>query len=596
MRRRRARWYHCAMDAPESPWGTTPYQQAVVVGERRSYLHWIIGGFVAVLVLGGGAAAYWWTTRAVSLPVSVVLDAQPLVPGSMRDLKVTVRNASPKDTALAVELAVRLPEKTTAAGLDAETASSSIEVPVVAIGDLAPGEEKEVTLVLSTELDPSSAVPVSAEATYATARDVSRRFSAGAQGELIVQQPALSLAIEAPAAVVRIAPFSASLRYRNNTDQPLTGIRLELSLPRGLTVASSTPALTSNVLLLPSIPARQQGTVALSLVPGPGAPHEMPIRATVTQGQRQLAERSATVEVSSDALAVTVLLKGQKEAPVDLNESITYQIEVRNLATIPLADIQVRATLGGSLFVLSSVQAQGGALSAREPVVTWTGVGVPGLRSLEPGKAVQLQVGVRLARTSAGAAVTAPLTVTAASPTVPPGTSATGVTATDSATGRLAAATSFAAAVHWRDPLGQVANAGPQPPQVGVATQYVVRWTISPANAPLQDAVVTASLAPGIRFTGKLGGVTSSALTYDAGTGMVTWRPGSVAANGTVSAAFQVELTPAANQKGRIVNLVTGTTLNAVDTFSSRAVKQTAPTQTTALQAGTAGSGSGVVQ
>lgn len=596
MRRLRARWYHCGMDAPESPWGTSPYQQAVISGERSSSLRWVAVAAVAALLLGGAAAAYWWTTRAVPLPVSVVLEPQPLVPGSTRELKVTVRNASPKETALAAELAVHLPDKTTAAGLDEETPSSTIPVPVVALGDLGPGEERTMTFVLSTELDPSSAVPLAAEATYATGRDAQKRFSAAAQGELVVQQPALTLAIEAPTAVVRAAPFAATVRYRNNTDQPLAGVRLDLSLPRGLTVASSTPGLSAGVLQLSALPARQQGTLQLSLVPGPGAPHEMPIRATVTQGQRQLAERSATVLVSSDALAVEVSLKGDHEAPIDPNESISYRIVVRNLATVPLSDVQVRATLGGKLFVLSSVQAPGGSLAAAEPVVTWTGVGVPALRSLGPGGTVQLQLGARIEKEVSGVSLTAPVTVVATSPTVPPGTAATQVTASDSAVGKLAADTAFQAGAHWRDPLGQISNAGPQPPEVGKATQYVIRWSVASSYAPLRDAVVTASLAPGVRFTGKLDGATGDTLTYDPGSGTVTWRPGAVPANGKVQAAFQIELTPAQNQKGKSVNLIGGSTLQAADAFTGRAVKEGMPALTTLLQAGATGAGNGIVR
>lgn len=593
-----ARWYHWMdMDAPESPWGTSPYQQAVAEGRRSTWVRWaaVLGGLLVLTAAAYGG--YWYLNRPQALPVTVSIESEPMVPGSSSGLTVRVTNGSQTDVALATEVAIALPDKTLSAGLENETASSSVAVPTVAVGDIAPGGSAEVRLVLTTELDPSSAVPVAATVSYATGRDPTVRFEASARAEMVVREPAVTLSLEAPAAVVREAPFSATVRYRNNTDAPIALAELSLALPRGLTVASSAPALSGMRLALPTIPARQGGSLSLTLVPGSGAPHEMPIRAEMTAGGTKLTERTALVTVSSDALAVSVTIGGREETSVELDQTLSYQVEVRNLAKVPLRDVQVKARLGSSLFLLPTVQALEGTLSPREPVIAWTGVGVEGLRSIEPGRTVRMGFTVRLAKTAGGAAsVELPVEVTATSPTVPPGIVATGVTASDTAVARLAAEVGFSAEALWRDPLGQVANAGPQPPRVGTATQYLVRWTVRPSHAGLKDAVVTASLEPGVRFTGKLGGVAASAISYDPGTGSVTWRPGGIAANTVARAAFQVEVTPATNQAGRAARLVGGSTLTATDAFAERAVRETSPALTTNLSSGAAGQGNGVVQ
>lgn len=586
------------MNAPESPWGTTatPYLDAVAEGQRRSWTRWILAA-LGVVVLGAAVAGtYWYKHRPVPLPVAVSFTADPLVPGSVTDLAVAVTNGSPTDTARDVELAITLPEKTTSAGLSNETASSSIAVPTVSLGDLEPAAVQVVHLSLSTELDPSSAVPVSATVSYGTDRDRAKRFETAGQGELVVREPAVTVAVEAPSAVVRAAPFAVTVKYRNNTDATIAGGMLTLALPRGLTIASSTPMLTDGKLAIPSLAARQGGSLALSLIPGPTAPHEMPVRAEFAAGGKSLAERTANVVVSSDALGVSVLANGREEASVDKDQTISYAIEVTNLSRVPLKDVVVQAKLQSPYLLASTVIAQDGSLAPDQPVITWNGVGVQGLRDIEPGAEVRIEFSVRFAKQVSAANVSAPVLVSAASPTVPAGTSASGVTASDTAVAKLAASVAFDAELYARDPLGQVPVTGPQPPQVGKATQYVIRWSVRPDNAGLKDAVVTASLAPGVRFTGKLGGVQAKDLSYDASTGLVSWHPAGFGANVAAQAAFQVEITPAANQKGRTVRLMDDAVLQATDAWTGERVRLNAAALATNQAVANGATVNGVVQ
>lgn len=579
------KWYHVEdMDAPESPWGTSPYLQAASEGHRSTWKRWVAVGAGALVLIGAGYGGYLYLNRPLPLPVTVAIESEPLVPGSTSLLTVTVTNSSVTETAFAGDLAITLPQKTISAGLADETASSTVAVPMVSIGNLAPGDTKTVTLTLTTELDPNSAVPVSAKATYHVAKDANKRFEASAQAELLVSEPAATVSVEAPPAVVRDAPFSATIRYRNNTEKILTDAAVTLVLPRGLAIASSSPALAGNVLELPTISAKQGGTIRLTLIPGVSAPHEMPMRAELIVAGELLAERTATVKNASDSLAVTVVANGSREPAVELDQGINYDITVKNLSKVTLQDVQVKARLEGSLFVLSSVRPQDGSLSAKEPVVTWNGVGIPQLRAIEPGGTVALRMSLKLAKTVGSAtSVTAPVTVTASSPTTPPGVVATGVTATDTATAKLAAVVGFTSLGYWRDPLGQITNTGPQPPQVGRATQYAIRWSVKANAAPLKETVVSAQIEPGIKFTGKLGGVTTSTLNYDPNSGIITWRPGAIAANATARAAFQLEVTPSVNQRGKSVKMLNTATLQAIDAFTNKTIKTNAGQVTTNL-------------
>lgn len=585
------------MDIPESPWGTrSPYVQAVAEGERRSWVRWAAGAGIVVALVAAGIVTYAYVTRVQPLPVSVTYQAEDLVPGSTTKLDLTVVNGSTQKRAVGIELAVRLPERTRAATTADDAASSTPGMPVIGIGDLAPGESRTVSLQLDTELDPSSAAPFGMTVAYANEDDVTERFSAVAQGELVVREPAVSLSLDVPGAVTRAEPFAATIRYRNNTDKPIQGATLEFRYPRGLEIASATPAFSGS-LAIPALAPKQSGTLALTLRPTPAAPHEMQLGADLVAGGRQLATRVSMVRISSDALSVTVSVGGRTETSVELNQTLAYDVTVKNLSSVTLKDVELKATLQGKLYDLSTVVVRDGALAPAAPVITWNGVGVPGLRGIDPGESVRVSFNVRLVRVAPGVADdTSLVTAVATSQTVPPGVSASSVTATGSAAARLAARTTFTAEALWKDPAGQVVNAGPHPPKVGTPTQYLIRWTVQPNYAGLKDAEVTATLAPGVRFTDKLAGATAQQLAYDPSTGRVTWRPGAIAANATARAGFQVEIVPAPNQAGDPVRLTDAAKLTAKDAFSGNAVSGNGAPLTSLLTGNVTGKGTGVVQ
>jgi len=577
-----------------SSWGSSDYQQAVASGRRSIRLRWIVAGLATVAVVGA-AAAYWFLIHEAprALPVGIRLSAPTLLQGGKATVTVSVSNDGALDAARDLELAVDLPERTVATVQDA-AASSTPERAVVSLQDLGPGESREVSLQLMTQLEPGSAAPLRAEVSYATDRGA-RRFSVATEVSLVVTQPALSLSIAAPSGVARNDPFSATLRYRNNDDRPLSGASLRLVLPRGVSLVSAEPARQDGAWEIPSLAPGAEGGVALRLLAGDDAATPLGLRATISRAGEIVAEQAASVAISSEPLGLSVFSSAGESPVVTFGQSLSYRMEVRNLSKVVLKDVVLKAELGGKLFDLSTVVARTGTLDPRDPLITWNGIGNPELRAIAPGGKVSISFDVRTVRSLAGSDLSSVVTASASSPTVPAGVQASGSVASSRSVAKLAGQVAFASEAHWRDPLAQVSNAGPQPPRVGTPTQYLVRWSVAPSSAGMKDATVTAALPAGVRFTGKLAGVSASDLTYDTRTGTVTWRAGAVAAGSTKRAGFQVEVTPAANQAGREVRLAGESKLTATDAFAGVAVTSSGRELTTLLQAGTPGAGDGTV-
>lgn len=575
-------------------WGSSNYQEAVDEGTSRRRLKWVLGGTAAALIVGGGLAYYFLVYAAPRpIPIEVAVSTPTLLKGGAVQVSVTVTNPS-RDRLLDGELVLELPGQTTAQ-TDEGTASSTSERPVVEVGDLDFGAAATRSFSVTTELSPGSAAPVRAVVSYRTERGA-QRFAVARDVSLVVTQPAVSLNIDIAPSVARNDPFSATVRYRNNETAALSGARLALVLPRGISVVSATPqAGATGEWQLPVTAPGASGAIELRLVARNDAISPLGIRATVTSGNRQIAEQAAAFSISADPLGVSVTSAGEDESLVNFSQPLSYSVTVSNLSQVVMKDIVVTARLG-NLLNPATVVVQNASLSAGEPVITWRGVGNPRLQSLDPGASVTLNFNVKVVAAKAGSNLSAPVTVDVTSPTVPSGTAASGSKASDVATVKVMAATTFGAAAYWRDPMSQIANSGPQPPRVGTATTYVVRWSINPKSAGLRDATVTGVLPPGVRFTGVRGGVSATALLHDARTGRVTWNAGEVAADATARAAFQVEVVPAANQANRELKLLTDVALEATDAFTGVKVERETIDLTTMLQQGATGVGQGIVE
>lgn len=578
----------------DSSWGSSDYQQAVEYGQRSVRWRGIVGGLVGLLLMGGGLAYYFLVYKAeYALPVELAISSPTLLKGGAVQLTVTATNGGDLP-ALLPELTLELPERTTGVA-ETSASSSTVERPVITLGDIGARESVTAIVEVTTDLEPGSAAPVRAVLSYGTPRG-DQRFGVSSEVALVVTQPVFALNIDAPTGIARNDPFATTIRYRNNADQPLAGARLVLVLPRGVTVVSSTPQQGEGVVWqLPALPPGGTGSISLRLLAGDGAPAALNMRAAVSANGRDLAEQLRAIAISDVPMTVAIDQAGRVESVVNFDETIGYTVKVKNASKVTLKDVVVKATIGGTIFDLSTIIVQNATVSASEPVITWSGVGNPGLRAIEPGGEVTLNFNMRVKRAVAGSDLEASVTALATSPTVPAGTAASGSQASATAKAKLAAQVAFAAQALWRDPLGQVANAGPQPPKVGTPTQYLIRWSIAPTSAGLKDAAVTVTLPAGVRFTGKLAGAASSALTYDGRTGLVTWRVGDVATGATARAGFQVEVTPASNQVGREIRLMGDSKLVATDAFSGISVTRTATGMGTMLSAGSAGAGQGQV-
>ncbi len=143
--------------------------------------------------------------------------------------------------------------------------------------------------------------------------------------------------------------------------------------------------------------------------------------------------------------------------------------------------------------------------------------------------------------------------------------------ATDSVTTRIGVEPSIAQVLTWE-------GTGPVPPVVGRETRFTTAWNITNPGNELRNARLVATLAPGVSWQSATQGLGSTLPTYNASTRQVVWDIGAVpfgagAGAPKVSGGFTVSVTPASNQVGDTLPIITSAVFTGKDPFTGKQVE-----------------------
>jgi hypothetical protein len=134
-------------------------------------------------------------------------------------------------------------------------------------------------------------------------------------------------------------------------------------------------------------------------------------------------------------------------------------------------------------------------------------------------------------------------------------------------------------------------NTGPIPPKANMETTYTIKWQINNGTSNVSNAVVRAKLPPYASWKGAISPKKES-IYYDVNSGEIKWNAGAVpagagipAGRGVVSAprevSFQIGIIPSTSHISMSPEVITQTTLTAIDSFTNTNVSSVKPALTT---------------
>jgi hypothetical protein len=556
--------------------------------------------FAVIIVV---AAALFYFLRPVPPPsVSVALfKPDKVFVGEPFPVSVSISNVS-AEVLKGADLTLELPPDVIFAGAPASQKAGGWP-----LGDVASGTTVSESSTLIALGASQSVAHLTLRATYSAAAAPKTALETDGAADVSIGEPAVGVALAAPASVVAGSELQLTAAYQNNTPDTLENFQLALTYPPAFAFESSSPMALSGggIWNLGPLAPGASGTVAVTGVltgvnsqsqassTGLSYGFASAVNLIVASQTYSYSGPTANVTFLEPPLSLAISANGSGAANTagassyisSPKDFLSYSLNYANHSNVAFRNVSITAKLTGALFDFSSVDTTG-AFSSLTDTVTWTPGTVPAFASLAPGASGAVTFRVRTLdafpiRRASDQDFALRVDGTIASPTVAPGVAASSTLSTTALATKVSGSVALASKAFRYDTSSGLQNSGPYPPIVNQETQYTIHWTVTDTADALQNVVVSAPLPPGVSFTGRTRSNVSSTLQYDPGTGLVTWQIPSVPATAGLiaqapQAVFQIADTPAVNQVGQYVSLLGQATLQATDVFTGQSLQASA--------------------
>lgn len=593
-------------EVPEDWQRPEPKTAPVIVAPRtinlvRNGLWWVL---VAAILFFIGAVIffiYFFTfgaggAGASNSNISIVVTGPPQVQsGSVTELQVSITNNNSSELDLST-LTVTYPPGTRS---PTDFTTPQLTYPID-LGTIAPGQTKEGTVkaVFSGTTGEQSDVKLELDYHLPGSNAI---FTADSDYGFTFSSSPLSLSVSGASQAVSGQPLQLTVHVGSNTTGPENGVLLSAAFPFGFQFTSATPAPVSPGLW--NIGTLNPGqTVAITVngvLTGSTGDSRVfnftagtPNGATSTKLDVPLAASQFAATISQPFMGLSIAVNNSSSSPVVITpgQKVTVTINYTNNLSSAISNAVVVAQLSGTRIDGTTVTSPDGFYRSNDNTVLWNQTTTNGALSLlSPRQGGQLTFTFEApSATELGSAKnpTIDISINAAGNPV----SQTGVSASlqSAATEQIAIASNLqltANGLYYSSPYGSV---GPLPPQSGVETTYAMVFTLTNTTNQIDNAVVTATLPPYVRATGKES-PSYEKLQFNNANGQVTWNVGNIAPGvGTNGAqprqvAFEIGFTPSASQIGTVPVLLQNITLTGTDDLTGQKVTLTAPNVTTNL-------------
>ncbi|MFA6534147.1 MAG: hypothetical protein WCT37_03160 [Patescibacteria group bacterium] len=458
----------------------------------------------------------------------------------------------------------------------------------------AAGSGQNIFVVLYYEPENFSSV-FQKEATFAT----------------LIKSAPVAVTVDGPTQLATSDNFEFTVKYQSQQAEDLTNLLLEVKYPADFSLTSAEPAPVSG--------SQNQWPIAVLAKDAKG---EIKIKgkfaSTVTGSQNflittsqkeagdnffPLSEVNYTVTLLSGQLLVELKVNGSSDdGAVNFGDTLNYSLVYQNNSQETMKDLTAVAYLMPSAdFVqwTSLSDRYDGTLDEFEAgqMITWTKAEVPNLDQLKAGERGVIDFSVKLLGTAGAMSGDLNLRSLGSLKVAEIGKEKINLENQSTAvTLKLNSNLALAAAARYFNDQGVSIGSGPIPPKVAETTSYVINWRLANTVHEVQEVKVSTVLPPGVAW-GARREITVGDLGYDPTTRQVTWTinrlPTTVQLDYLVS--FDVRITPAVTDAGKILALTGDNALTATDATTGAKISVTSGSLTTDLVSDPVAKGKGLV-
>ncbi len=559
---------------------------------RGIFRHLAIPKATAVVLLGAflflaGAAVFVFVyLGSERREAEVIIASRDLIEGGESfTLPVTFRNIASVQLEEA-ELAVTLPPNSfirDESGLERPAPGRIVR----RIGTLVPGEEGKSEFIIRLFGREGEEKEIAVQLLYRPA-GLRARFSSQSIKRVTISRVPLVLYWEIPETVSVRQEIPVTLRASSQAQIPFGNLWLRLDYPSGLALVSALPPANTGDTLwnIGTLAPGEEKAIVLkvrfggaggetqSLHAGLGAFNEL------TKEWRPWRESTREVKISAAPFLLESTLEGRREGTVKPGDLMNVAIRYHNRSSVPVKDISIRAALEGDIIDPASLSiGDGGVFDFSSQTIVWGPSGTEALKEVrfDSGGELHFQIKARerpLVRTSADKNLTIKIRTRIEAPRLPQELEGSQLSPDDAVEFKVATiALASGRAVHRTSPIP---NSGPLPPRVGEKTTYTVVWEARSFTNEVENARISASLPPNVRWEGIVS-PQDAGIRFDQAAGAVQWQIGKIPpGTGVLSpariGAFQVSVIPSEIDAGKALALVTDPRFSGRDTFTGEEI------------------------
>lgn len=561
-------------------------------------------------VIGAGVFVFFYLMPRGEGVEITIRDNGPVESGEVVTILLSLRNTSTVALENA-DLSVILP-------LGALFSESGMEIPAPPrilrhVGTIRAGEEAIIDLTVRFFGAEGEEQMVEADLLYQP-ENLKARFSASLKKKIIIGRVPLSVFLELPDTITKGQEVELVVRYTSQAREAFPAMAVIIDYPSDFTFHSADPPplAEGRIWDVGRLDPGKEGIIkirgTLSGNDGEAKTFGAHIGTynTVTKAWKPYAEVARETRIAVTPLAVHSALtrQAQEGSSIKPGDPLSFVVEYRNNTPFLLKNISLEAEVGEVASLSAGVAIAGGESSVIEPqtlqiadggvvdvgtrLMRWTPAGTEALQELAPGAsgAVHFSLNTRVrpaVRSDRDKKISIRLRAKITAAGVPEELVGTHLDFEETTDFKLRTLLLTAGQSRWS--AAPFANTGPLPPRVGQETTYAVLWEVRNFTNDLEEVMIEGVLPPNVRWK-NISSPSGARIIYDPASGVVRWSPGTILAgtgilNPALIGGFQVSITPADIEVGRVLDLVKNIHVRGRDAFTGDIIEGAIPTITT---------------
>ncbi|NTW22133.1 hypothetical protein HGA34_01150 [Candidatus Falkowbacteria bacterium] len=301
-------------------------------------------------------------------------------------------------------------------------------------------------------------------------------------------------------------------------------------------------------------------------------------------------------------LNLNLIINGsQNDQGVDFGQTLNYTITYANKGEAAMKEVVIMANLESDFLDWPSLADKNQGQAGNQHI-TWSKDQIPALADLAPGNEGTIDFSIKV-KPAGDIDPTKNYQIKSYARFQIGASTSTDATSTEETSDRSNAITnkinsdlSLKEEIRYFNDDNIAVGSGPMPPKVGEATSYRVYWHLSNNLNELNELKITTKLPPYVKWDSR-NRADVGAVSYDQATGNITWQIGRLPISVyKAEAEFSISILPTEEDKNKMLVLLPGSTIEAIDTTTQTRINKTSKAKTTKLEDDSAITDDGRVQ